>query len=69
LRGTAGTFAGDEKGKGTSVKNEAESTDAPERGGAIRSSEEGLVMRLERRDCVIQSAETVNCASRRSRLQ
>jgi len=41
------------KGKGASVKSEADNTNAPLRGGAICSSEEGLVMRLERRNRVI----------------
>ena len=43
-------LAGDAKGKGTSGSNrEAESTDAPERGGLPRSSNEDPVMGLERR--------------------
>jgi hypothetical protein len=43
-------LAGDAKGKGASGSNrEAESTDAPERGGLPRSSAEGSVMELERR--------------------
>ena len=43
-------LAGDGKGKGTSgVNRKAESTDAPERGGPPRSSDEGPVMGLERR--------------------
>ena len=43
-------LAGDGKGKGTSGSNrEAESTDAPERGGLPRSNDEGPVMGLERR--------------------
>jgi len=43
-------LAGDAKGKGASGSNrEAESTDAPERGGLPRSSDEGSVMGLERR--------------------
>src|SRR5208282_565864 len=43
-------LTGDAKGKGTSgVNREAESTDAPERGGLPRSSDEGPVMGLERR--------------------
>jgi len=43
-------LAGDDKGKGASSYNrEAESTDAPERGGLPRSSDEGPVMGLERR--------------------
>ena len=47
-------LAGDAKGKGTSGDNrEAESTDAPERGGLPRSSDEGPVMGLERRGRVI----------------
>jgi hypothetical protein len=47
-------LAGDAKGKSTSGYNrEAESTDALERGGLPRSSDEGLVMRLERRGWVI----------------
>src|SRR5262245_39984505 len=47
-------LAGDAKGKGTSGSNrEAESTDAPERGGPPRSSDEGPVMGLERRGWVI----------------
>src|SRR5271166_4474387 len=47
-------LAGDAKGKGASGSNrEAESTDAPERGGLPRSSDEGPVMGLERRGRVI----------------
>jgi hypothetical protein len=47
-------LAGDTKGKGASGSNrEAESTDAPERGGLPRSSNEGSVMELERRGWVI----------------
>src|ERR1700686_2048873 len=47
-------LAGDAKGKGTSGTNrEAESTDAPERGGLLRSSDEAAVMVVERRGRVI----------------
>jgi hypothetical protein len=47
-------LAGDAKGKGASGLNrEAESTDAPDRGGLPRSSDEGSVMGLERRGRVI----------------
>ena len=47
-------LAGDAKGKGTSGSNrEAESTDAPERGGLPRSSVEASVMLVERRGQVI----------------
>src|SRR6266705_1375230 len=43
-------LAGDAKGKSTSGSNrEAESTDAPERGGLRRSSDEAGVMLVERR--------------------
>src|SRR5712691_2060772 len=43
-------LAGDGKGKGTSGANrEAESTDAPERNGLLRSSNEAGVMLVERR--------------------
>ena len=45
---------GDVKGKGTSGSNrEAESTDAPARGGLLRSSVEAGVMLAERREQVI----------------
>ena len=47
-------LAGDAKGKGTSGSNrKAESTDAPERGGLLRSSDEAAVMVVERRGRVI----------------
>ena len=47
-------LAGDAKGKGASGSNrEAESTDAPERGGLPRSSDEAAVMAVERRRWVI----------------
>src|SRR5436853_4542545 len=47
-------LAGDAKGKGASGSNrEAESTDAPERGGLPRSSYEAGVMLVERRGRVI----------------
>ena len=47
-------LAGDAKGKGASgYHREAESTDAPERGGLPRSSDEGAVIELERRGQVI----------------
>src|SRR3972149_563920 len=48
-------LAGATKGKGTSGYNhEAESTDAPERGGLPRSSDNGPVMGLERRGWVTE---------------
>jgi hypothetical protein len=47
-------LAGDAKGKGASGFNrEAESTEAPERGGLPRSSDEAGVMPVERRGRVI----------------
>ena len=48
LRPYRENLAGDAKGKGTSGSNrEAESTDAPERGGLPRSSDEAGVMLVE----------------------
>ena len=48
-------LAGDSKGKGTSGANrEAESTDAPERGGPPRSSDDAGVMLAERRGRVTE---------------
>jgi hypothetical protein len=45
---------GDAKGKGTSGSNrEAESSDAPARGGLLRSSNEAGVMPVERREQAI----------------
>src|SRR3984893_16686836 len=47
-------LAGDAKGKGASGANrEAESTDAPGRGGLLRSSDEAGVMPVERRERAI----------------
>src|ERR1700730_7562720 len=47
-------LAGDGKGKGASGSNrEAESTDAPVRGGLLRSSDEAGVMPVEQRARVI----------------
>ena len=46
-------LAGDAKGNGASGENrEAESTDASERGGLLRSSDEAAVMAVERRGSV-----------------
>ena len=48
-----GNLHGDAKGKGTSGANrEAESTNAPARGGLLRSSAEAGVMPVERRERV-----------------
>lgn len=54
------------KGKGTSVKGKADSTEAQSRGGATRSSYEVFVIKTEQRGCVIPSYLFVNCFSRRS---
>ena len=57
LRTERENLAGDAKGKSTSGSNrEAESTDAPERGGLPRSSVEAGVMLVERRGWVIAVA-------------
>src|SRR5260370_23123083 len=54
-------LAGDVKGKGASGSNrEAESTDAPERGGLPCSSVEAGVMLVERRGWVIARWERAN---------
>src|ERR1700731_2477349 len=51
--GSCTELTGDTKGKGASGSNrEAESTDAPERGGLLRSSDEAGVMPVERRERV-----------------
>ncbi|OYV78485.1 MAG: hypothetical protein B7Z70_09370 [Acidithiobacillus ferrivorans] len=52
--------------KGTSPKGEAESSDAPSRGGAARSSVEAAVMTVERRGCVIPVWNRANRVSGRS---
>ena len=54
------------QGKGTSEKGEADSTDAPPRGGATCSSDEVTVIVMERRGRVIQSCVWVNCIYRRN---
>jgi hypothetical protein len=62
-------LAGDAKGKGTSGENrEAESTDAPARGGLPRSSNEGSVMELERRGWVTRATVGEPTGNRRSFL-
>src|SRR6266699_6231589 len=63
---------GDAKGKGTSGSNrEAESTDAPERGGLLRNSDEAGVMPVERRGQVtdVGSEPTGNGRSSNSRRE
>ena len=54
-------LACDAKGKGASGSHrEAESTDAEHRGGAARSRDEGAVMELDRRGCVVQPRPRAN---------
>ena len=61
-------LAGDAKGKGASGSNrEAESTDAPERDGLPRSSDEAGVMLVERRGRVIAVELGPTGGARRSR--
>ena len=51
----------DAKGEIASGSNrEGESTDAERRDGAARSSDEGPVMGLERRGCVVQPRPSAN---------
>ena len=59
-------LAGDAKGKGASGDHrEAESTNAPERGGLPRSSDESPVMGLERRGRVtVSDIGPTGCAGR-----
>ena len=52
--------------KGTSSKGEADSSDAPPRDGAARSSDEAVVMAVERRGCVILALVSINRVSGRS---
>lgn len=52
--------------KSTSPKGEADSSDAPPRDGAARSSVETAVMTVERRSCVIPALSCVNRVSGRS---
>src|SRR3977135_2006122 len=61
-------LAGDAKGKSTSGANrEAESTDAPERGGLPRSSDEAGVMLVERRGRVTDVGSGQPAADNRRR--
>jgi hypothetical protein len=52
--------------KGSSSKSEADSSDAPPRDGAVRSSVETAVMAGERRDGVIWRALEINRATGRN---
>ena len=54
------------QGKDASVKHEADSTDEPSRGGAVRSSVEGAVMAVERRGGIVQPKLLVNCVNRKN---
>lgn len=57
------------KAKGASSKGEADSSDAPPRDGAARSSVEAAVMAVERRGCVIRALAGVNRVNGRSAIQ
>jgi hypothetical protein len=52
--------------KGTSPKGEADSSEGPSRGGAVRSSDEAAAMAVERRGGVIRGEGMANRASGRS---
>lgn len=54
------------KGKSPSLIGEADSTDARSRGGATRSSEEVIVMMMERRGRIIEVGVHANHVSGRS---
>jgi hypothetical protein len=54
-------LSSDVKGQAASGSNrEGESTEAERRDGAVRSSDEGSVMELERGGCVVQPRALVN---------
>lgn len=56
------TCRSDAKGDAASgYYREGKSTDAEHRDGAARSSDEGSVMELERRGCVVQPRPQANC--------
>ena len=56
-----GTYCSDAKGEVSSGQNrEDESTDAERRGGVARSRDEGSVMGLDRRGCVVQPRPQAN---------
>lgn len=57
------------KAKGTSPQGKADTSDAPPRDGAARSSVEAAVMAVERRGCVILALCCVNRESGRSVMQ
>ena len=57
------------KAKGTSVKSEADNSEAPSRGGAARSSDETAVMAVERRGCIILALGRINRISGRNTIQ
>src|ERR1700746_1892992 len=60
-------LTGDAKGKGASGSNrEAESTDASDRGGLLRSSDEAGVMPVERRERVTRVGIDGSTGNRRS---
>ena len=54
------------QGKRSSRNGKADSTNARSRGGATRSSEEVIVMMMERRGCVIEVGVQANHVSGRS---
>jgi hypothetical protein len=55
-----GTYWFNAKERGVSLIRSAASTNVNQRGGAIRSSVEAVVMIVERRGCVIQSRLAIN---------
>ena len=59
-------LASDGKRKGARLHTEAESSDAPERGGPTRGSDEGPVMGLERRGGVTEAWNSAKWETTRS---
>jgi len=61
-----GNLFSDVKRNPQAVATVRENTDAGNRGGAVRSSDEAPVMGVERRDCIIQPDAWTNLLARRS---
>jgi hypothetical protein len=66
LMRNVGTYWLNVKERGVADFGNSASTDVSQRGGATRSSDEGTVMVVERRGCVIQSTLAVNRNGRSS---
>jgi hypothetical protein len=61
-----GNLFSDAKGNSQAVATVRENTDAGNRGGAARSSDEASVMEVERRGCIIPLGLWINLVARRN---